>query len=132
MNYLVDTHIFLWSLFSSKKISKKAKDLLLDSELTKIVSAITFWEISLKFSLGKLDLNGVLPDKLPDIAKEAGFEILNLDYDIAASFYKLPKLKNKDPFDRMLAWQAICMDYHLLTQDQDFVKFKEHGLKIVR
>ena len=131
MSYLVDTHIFLWSLLSSKKIPKKIKDLLLDPELTKYVSAITFWEIALKFSLKKLDLKGVLPDKLPVIAKDAGFEILDLDYGTASSFYKLPKYKNKDPFDRMLAWQTICLDYHLLTQDQGFADYKDYGLKIV-
>lgn len=131
MSYLVDTHIFLWSLLSPKKISKKIKDILLDPALTKNLSAITFWEISLKYQIGKLDLFGVLPEELLRLAKEAGFEILSLECETASSFYKLPKLKNKDPFDRMLAWQAIKYDYQLLTQDADFAGYKDHGLKIV-
>lgn len=129
MNYLIDTHIFLWAIFSPKKISKNIKGILIDQELTKYVSIITFWEISLKFSLGKLDLTRVLPDKLPAIAKDAGFEILDLNIDTASSFYKLPRIKNKDPFDRMLAWQAINHDYVLLTQDKSFADYKDHGLK---
>lgn len=131
MNYLVDTHIFLWTVLSSRKIPKKIKDILFDPEQTKIVSAITFWEISLKYQLGKIKLIGILPDQLPAIAKETGFEILNLDPDTASSFYKLPKLKNKDPFDRMLAWQAIQQDCYLLTKDQDFSEYKDYGLKVV-
>ena len=131
MNYLIDTHVFLWVLLSSKKIPKRVRDILLDTELTKTVSAITFWETSLKFSLGKIDLTGVLPDILPTLAKDTGFEILNLDADTASYFYKLPKLRNKDPFDRMLAWQAISKDYYLMTQDQDFTDYKDHGLKVV-
>lgn len=131
MNYLVDTHIFLWVIFSSKKISKRIREILLNGELTKYVSAITFWEISLKYQLGKLKLTGILPDQLPAIAKEIGFEVLDLEADTASSFYKLPKLRNKDPFDRMLAWQAINGDCHLLTQDADFTDYKDHGLKIV-
>ena len=107
------------------------KDLLLDPQLSKYVSAITFWEISLKYQLGKIDLKGVLPDQLPVIAKDSGFEVLGLDPDTAASFYKLPRLRNKDPFDRMLAWQAVSRDFHLLTKDQDFADYKDHGLKIV-
>ncbi len=131
MNYLVDTHIFLWIVLSSKKIPKRVKDILLNPELIKHVSAITFWEISLKHQLGKIDLVGVLPDKLPAIAKDTGFEILNLDCDTASSYYKLPKIRNKDPFDRMLAWQAINKDFQLLTKDRDFADYKDHGLKIV-
>ncbi len=131
MNYLVDTHVFLWVILSPKKISKRVRKILLDPGMTKYVSAITFWEISLKFSLGKIDLTGILPDRLPAIAKETGFEFLNLDCETAASVYKLPKIKNKDPFDRMLAWQAINFDYQLLTKDQDFAGYKDRGLSIV-
>ena len=131
MKLIVDTHIFLWVTISPKKISKRVKDLLLDPQLSKYVSAITFWEISLKYQLGKIDLKGVLPDQLPVIAKDSGFEVLGLDPDTAASFYKLPRLRNKDPFDRMLAWQAVSRDFHLLTKDQDFADYKDHGLKIV-
>ena len=131
MNYLLDTHIFLWSIFSPEKLSKKAKSILIDPELTKNVSIITFWEISLKFQLKKIDLAGILPDELPKIAEDAKFEILNLNSNTVSSFYKLPKMKNKDPFDRMLAWQAITKGCHLLTQDADFAGYKDHGLKII-
>lgn len=131
MNYLTDTHIFLWSLLSSQKLSQKVKGILLDPQDTKYVSAITFWEISLKFQLGKLGLSGIFPDKLPNLAKEAGFEILNLDCETASSFYKLPKLVHKDPFDRLLAWQAIRQDFPLLTKDPGFKDYKGQGLKTV-
>lgn len=131
MSYLIDTHIFLWVLFAPQKISKKIRTILADPEKVKCISLITFWEISLKYSLGKLKLPGILPDQLPSVAKDSGFEILNLDVDTTASFYKLPKLKNKDPFDRMLAWQAICKDCLFLTQDADFANYKDYGLKII-
>ncbi len=132
MNYLVDTHIFLWAIFSPKKLSRKVRGILVDQELTKYVSIISFWEIALKFSLGKIDLTGVLPDSLPTIAKDTGFEILNLETDTASSFYKLPRIKNKDPFDRMLAWQAICNNYILLTQDKGFFEYKDQDLEIIQ
>lgn len=131
MNYLVDTHTFLWAALSPEKLSKKSKNILLDAQLKKYLSIITLWEISLKFSAGKLDLRGGLPDNMPTLAKKVGFEILNLDTDTASSFYKLPKLRNKDPFDRMLAWQAISGDCQLLTKDQGFADYKDQGLKIV-
>lgn len=131
MNYLVDTHILLWSLFSPRRVSKKVKDILSESETAKFVSVISVWEIAIKFSLGKLDLKGVLPDLLPTIIKNARFEIMDLNTETAASFYKLPKIGNKDPFDRMLAWQAISRSFCLLTKDRDFGDYKDYGLKIV-
>lgn len=131
MNYLADTHVFLWAVFSPKKISKRVRSIANDLEATKYISIITFWEISLKFSTGRIDLGRILPDNLPGIAKDTGFEILNLDMDTVVSFYKLPKLKNKDPFDRMLAWQAISQECCLLTKDADFIGYKNYGLKTV-
>ena len=131
MSYLVDTHIFLWSVISPKKISQKIRKILNDPESTKYISVLSFWEISLKFSLDKIDLVGILPEELPDIAKKANFDILDLDSKTASSYYKLPKSKNKDPFDRMLAWQAINKDCYLLTKDQDFADYKDHGLKMI-
>ena len=131
MNYLADTHVFLWTVFSPKKISKRVRSIANDSEVTKYISIITFWEIALKFSTGRIDLGRILPDNLPTIAKDTGFEILSLDTDIVASFYKLPKLKNKDPFDRMLAWQAISKDFVLVTTDSDFKSYSKYGLKTI-
>ncbi len=131
MKLLVDTHVFLWIVFAPKKIKSRVKELLLDPEITKVVSAITFWEVSLKYQLGKLKLTGVLPDDLPAVAQKAGFEILNLDADTASTFYQLPKFKDKDPFDRMLAWQAIRHDCHLLTKDLSFADYRNYGLKTI-
>ena len=131
MNYLLDTHIFLWTVFSSKKVPKNIRKILTDTQLLKYVSLLTFWEISLKFSLGKIKLQGISPEDMPEIAVKAGYEILNLEPQTVSTYHKLPKGKNKDPFDRMLAWQAICKDYKLITQDSDFKTYKDHGLKIV-
>jgi PIN domain nuclease of toxin-antitoxin system len=132
VNFLLDTHIFIWSLFSPGKISKNVKLILTDPEKTKYISVITFWEISLKYSLGKIKLIGVMPENLPDVAKESGYEILNLEAEVASSVDKLPRIKNKDPFDRIIARQAMCSDFTLLTQDRDFADYKNQGLKMIR
>lgn len=131
MNYLLDTHVFLWSILTSKQISSAAKKILTDPELPKYVSVISFWEIALKFSLGRIDLADIEPEELPNVAKQANFEILDLDKKTAASFYKLPQTHNKDPFDRMLAWQAISKGYCLITKDTGFEGYTGQGLKTV-
>lgn len=131
MNFLLDTHIFLWAIFEPEKISKKLRSLILNHNSISYISVISLWEISLKYQLGKIDLKGILPDKLPKIAENDGFKILGLEINTVSSFYKLPKVKNKDPFDRMLVWQAIKNDLTLVTQDHDLAAYKEHGLEII-
>jgi len=56
MKYLIDTHIFLWSLFSPEKISRHVAKVIKESGNRIFVSTISFWEISLKFSIIKLEL----------------------------------------------------------------------------
>jgi len=131
VTYIIDTHVLLWTIFSPNKISQKAKTILTQPDSIKFVSIISFWEVSLKFSLKKIDLKGIQPEKLPNLAEESHFEILNLKFEIASSYHKLPYGKHKDPFDRMLAWQAIREGCVLLTSDKEFLNYKEHGLRVI-
>ena len=78
MKYLIDTHIFLWSLFSPEKISRHVAKIIVKSGNRIFVSTISFWEISLKFSLNKLELEGITPDELPEFASKMSFELLSL------------------------------------------------------
>lgn len=107
MKCLLDTHTFLWTLFDPAKLSKNASSYIVNDKNEIYISTISFWEISLKYSIGKLSLENILPDELPLYAKKSGFEIANIDESIVCSFYKLPKHEHCDPFDRSLVWQAI-------------------------
>jgi PIN domain nuclease of toxin-antitoxin system len=131
MRYLLDTHSLLWSLLDPQKLSKKARSAVLDSENTVAVSAVTFWEISLKFALGKLELTELLPEDLPAVAQETGLDIIPLDVSEAASFHRLPRLTHKDPFDRLIVWQAIQRKLVLICADREFQNYQEHGLRVL-
>jgi PIN domain nuclease of toxin-antitoxin system len=132
MKYLIDTHIFLWSLFSPEKIAEHAAQTIEDSGNRVFVSSISFWEIALKFSLNKLELEGITPDELPYIANKMNFEILNLKADDAASFFLLPRIPHKDPFDRMIIWQAIREKMILISKDSTIPAYQQFGLKILQ
>ena len=95
------------------------------------VSTISFWEISLKFALGKLHLEDCAPDDLPDSALEMGLVLSPLTVREAAGFHKLPRLKHKDPFDRILIRQAIVQDLPLVSADRAFADYEVHGLTLV-
>ena len=132
MNYLIDTHIFLWSLFSPQKISKPAAQTIRKSENRIFVSSVTFWEIALKYALKKLELKGITPDELPEFADRMDFEILNLNAEDAASFHNLPRIAHRDPFDRMIIWQAIREKMILISKDKEIQSYQEFGLKILK
>ena len=95
------------------------------------VSAITFWEIALKFSLKKLELKGITPGDLPEFANKMNYEFISLSAGDAASFYHLPRISHKDPFDRMLIWQAIRGKMVLVSKDSKISAYEDYGLKIL-
>ena len=131
MRYILDTHFVLWALFEPDKIDGEIIAILKDEDATKLVSGISFWEISLKFSLGKLELSGTNPDEIHDKIIDSGFEVISVENELFASYYKLPKKDiHKDPFDRLLIWQAMQNDLTLITKDQKMQKYIKDGLKI--
>lgn len=131
MNYLIDTHTLLWFLVATEKLSQPVKDILLDPDSKIFISIISLWEISLKYSIGKLKIKGKKPDEIPETTRNLGLDFLNLDPEVALSFYKMPIKSNKDPFDLMLAWQAINEKFTLLSKDKGFDAYKKTGLKRV-
>ncbi len=129
MNLLLDTHGFLWSLFTPEKLSKEVIREIKTPNNDVAVSVVTFWEISLKYALGKLELTGVKPEELPDFAARMNLEILPITASEASSFHSLPRLSHKDPFDRIIIWQAIQRKMTLLSKDRDFKAYRKFGLR---
>jgi len=131
MSYLLDTHAFLWSIFDPDQISAKARRIITNPDEILHVSVVTFWEISMKYAAGKIDLLNVLPEEFPEIARQLNFDILSLTESEAASFYKLPKLEHKDPFDRLIVWQAIHYRLTLISKDSKLKDYRTAGLKMI-
>ena len=132
MSYLLDTRCFLWSLFAPKKLSRRARAVIVDTSNEVAVSSVSFWEIALKHALGKIDLTPIGPEELPAAAKAMNFNLLPLDAETAAGFARLPRERHKDPFDRMLVWQAICNKFVLISHDgrlEDY--YQRWGLKVL-
>ena len=129
MNLLLDTHAFLWSLFAPDKLSEAIIHEIKSPENDVAVSVVTFWEISLKFALGKLELIGVKPEDLPDFADQMNLETLPITAAEASSFHRLPRLSHKDPFDRIIIWQTIQREMTLVSKDRDSKSYRQFGLR---
>jgi len=132
VNYLLDTHTLLWARLEPSRLTPQQRRLIEASDREKCISTISIWEISLKFSLGKLNLGGHNPEEFLQNVQELGFHILAPAPEQYASFHQLPALaKHKDPFDRMLIWQAIQNDLTLLSSDRQLPSYKIHGLTLI-
>ena len=129
MSYLLDTHTFLWVMTSPEKLSQSARAAIADASSEVCLSSVTLWEISLKFALGKLAIKNGVPEDLLASAAEMGLTKIVLSLEEAASAHRLPRVAHRDPFDRMLAWQAIQRKLVLITKDGDLPAYREAGLK---
>lgn len=131
MNYLLDTHTLIWSIIDPDKLSKPVIEILEDAHHSIKVSSISFWEISLKFSLGKLKLTGIMPQDVPNLSVQSGFELIPVMPEEAATYHQLKNRQHRDPFDRMLIWQAINYKLILISKDKDIHAYKAEGLKVI-
>lgn len=125
---LLDTHSFLWAVVAPEKLSARMREVISDSGNEIHVSTITFWEVALKYSLGKLKITGGTPDDLVAIGRQMGLTVSAPSAEESAGFYRLPKVAHKDPFDRMLVWQCLQRQWTLITRDRGLGEYQALGL----
>jgi len=114
MKLLLDTRAFVWAMAQSHLLSSKAATLIQDGANLVLVSAVSVYEIEYKRS--RDPVLSSLPVDLEQAVMQLGFEWLDLSPDHAAVAGRLPRLHG-DPFDRMLASQALFEKATLLTRD---------------
>jgi len=120
MRLLLDTHIFLWYLAASRKLSKSV---LTRIEMADVVyiSAASIWEAGIKIKQGRLEAN--IDDLYEGIAS-SGFVELPISAKHSVMAANLPE-HHRDPFDRMLIAQAMCEPLKLLTADTLLQQYSE-------
>lgn len=111
------------------KISDKVKEILMSTDHEIYYSQISLWEIAVKYSIGKLFLNGVTPEELYQEIQQSFLLCKKLENNILISSYCLPR-EHKAPFDRMIIWQAIKGDMTLLSVDEKMSNYARYGLKL--
>ncbi len=118
MAYLLDTHTFLWWLADDPQLPQGVRNTIMAPQNDVLVSAATGWEISIKQSLGKLDV----PTDLMFLLEEEGFIELPISYDHGQRAGQLPSI-HRDPFDRMLVAQCQAQGLTLLTRDETIPRY---------
>jgi len=119
MNLLLDTHAFLWFMEGSERISQRARAEIEAADGVRALSIASAWEMAIKSSLGKLDLAKPLGELLPPLLTDAGIELLPIEIADLARVATLP-FHHRDPFDRLLAAQALERGFTLVSIDEAF------------
>lgn len=129
MSYLADTHILIWALNTPARIPLPIQQCLQDRTQPLFYSPVSIWEISIKYGLKKLDLNGHTPEEFLAELESLFFDCLPLDNSVIASSYGLPRFHG-DPFDRLLIWQAMSSGCTLLSVDLATDQYVPLGLSV--
>jgi PIN domain nuclease of toxin-antitoxin system len=116
LRILLDTCTFLWIAKDDPLLSVHARQRFLEPANEVFLSAVSAWEISIKFALGRLPLPSAPELFIPSERLRHGIAALPLTETSSSIEHRLPKL-HKDPFDRALICQAMSDGFVLLTPD---------------
>ncbi|SEC03296.1 PIN domain nuclease, a component of toxin-antitoxin system (PIN domain) [Paramicrobacterium humi] len=119
MRLLLDTNVVLWLLLGDRsRIPQAIVDRIEDTGNAVLVSAASVWEIAIKRSLGKLEIE----DRWPRALNSLGFDHRPVTAEHAAAVEKLPWIHG-DPFDRLLLAQAKLEGATVVTADERMRKY---------
>ena len=123
MRLLLDTHVALWAIADSPRLSAQARSLILDSGNSIHVSRTSVWEITIKYMLGKGDMP-VSGTQAAAWFEAAGYVELPVCKAHVALLETLPS-HHVDPFDRLLVAQALAEPLRLITHDETLRRYSD-------
>lgn len=116
MRVLLDTHTLLWAVLSPHFLNKKAAEVIADEHNVIFVSAASAWEIATKVRLGRIPGAERLEKEFLDVMEDAGYTLRSIHAEDALRAGRLPS-EHRDPFDRMIAAQALEDDIPVISAD---------------
>lgn len=119
MRALLDTHSLLWFLAGEERLTRQARETIEDGRNEVLASVATLWEIAIKRSLGKLDLERTFSDLFPAELELNAISILGVEVAHLAKLVEMP-FHHRDPFDRLLIAQALVEDLPIVGVDPAF------------
>jgi PIN domain nuclease of toxin-antitoxin system len=118
MTYLLDTHTFLWILNTPEILPAKIQSIYQDHSVALLISIVTPWEMAIKAASGKLDAAGILDD-FDAVVTRGRFTVIDTSVRQAIRSGRLP-FHHRDPFDRLLAAQALELRIPIVSRDRIF------------
>jgi PIN domain nuclease of toxin-antitoxin system len=118
---LLDTHVFLWLHTEPERLGSHLR-LVEDRRNELLVSAVSSWEIAIKYALGRLPLSEPPEHYVPERLRRIGAQALAIEHSHSLAVAALPPL-HRDPFDRLLVAQAGLLDVPILTADPQVTQY---------
>lgn len=122
MKALLDTLAFLWWVADDPSLSRKARAFIADPANDCLLSVASAWELAIKASLGRLALDEEMDRFLPEQLALNGFGVLPIALEHALRVATLP-FHHRDPFDRLLAAQALAEGIPVVSSDAVFRRY---------
>ena len=119
MNYLLDTHAFIWWNEGSPKLPVDVRQALSDRSNQIWLSHASVWEMQIKVQIGKLKLGAPLAGLIDQEIRVNRLRLLAISYDDIMRLDSLP-MHHRDPFDRMIIAQTLTGGFHLVADDSEF------------
>jgi PIN domain nuclease of toxin-antitoxin system len=116
MNILLDTQAIIWFAENNTQLSQTARNAIEDSENDCFVSMASFWEMSIKMNLGKLNINGLTLKQFMKEVSDNDFATLDIRQKHILENVEL-QLHHRDPFDRLIIAQAIIENMPIISSD---------------
>lgn len=123
MRFLLDTSVILWSVAEEHKLNARALEAIRSKTDVLYMSAVSAWEIAVKYDLGDLRLHTEPVSFVPEVIRGMGMQVLDITPVHAIEAGRLPH-HHRDPFDRMLIAQANVEGMTLLTSDRIFGRYE--------
>lgn len=132
MKYLLDTHIILWAIADSPKLSASIKDIIFDTDNQIYYSTISPWEVEIKHQkIASFKLSGKQLMFLCDINGLINIPINNKHIEKLESLVKEEETTHKDLFDRILICQARSENMVLITHDEKLLAYGHDNIMLV-
>ena len=119
MNALLDTHALLWLADDPQRIPARIVALCEDETNGLNVSITSFWELSIKMSLGKITLGTDALSQLNHWCHDNAIRILPIELSHLHQLQSLP-FHHRDPFDRLLIAQAQSENMSIISVNEHF------------
>jgi len=116
MKVLLDTNALLWAMLANASLSKIAAEIIQDEGNIILVSAASAWEIATKVRIGKLPGAEAFENRFLDAISDAGYVLIGIEVVHTLHAGRLVG-KHKDPFDRIIAAQAIMLGIPVISSD---------------
>jgi PIN domain nuclease of toxin-antitoxin system len=122
VNVLLDTHVLLWAILSPTSLTRKASKIIANPANAILVSAASAWEIATKVRLGRLPGAERLEAEFLEAMEGSGYELVPIHAEVALRAGRF-RSEHRDPFDRVIAAQALQDDIPVLSSDEKLDTF---------